>query len=118
VSRRDYPEIRGRWASIVTDHGFGSKALLADFDPDGRYRLTWIGPLPTVAQESGSQPIGGEVEEGKYYSVSDLLYLTRTGENTEKCTVTLRGGVLVLAFDEHRIYAFAKVERAKNWMRQ
>jgi len=73
-------KVIGRWGSIVTDPGFGSRVLVVAFDKRGRYSFTWVGPLPSVSQESGSQPASGEVEEGYYRIRNNMLYLDRAGD--------------------------------------
>lgn len=103
-------QIVGSWGSVVTDDGFGSKVLVVQFDKGGGYTFTWVGPLPLVQQTSGSQPAIGEVETGRYRIRVDTIYFDSAGSSgAQHCRVTTEKGVLVLAFDENRVYALTRL---------
>ena len=101
-----YEEIKGKWSAVVTDHGFGSSVLVADFEKSGFYTFTWIGPLSLASQTDGSQPVLGTVQEGKYHISGNVLHLESS--HPEQCTITLHENLLILAFNENRIYNLMK----------
>jgi hypothetical protein len=113
--REDMPHLLiGRWATILTDQGFWNVVLVAEFDNIGGFTFTKVGPLPqlSVEQKSGSQPVNGVVDKGRYEIRGNRLYLNRPpGEGvSQSCSITMQEGVLVLTFDEYRTYALTRLD--------
>jgi hypothetical protein len=103
-------ELLGRWATIVAEKGFGSMVLVVQFNKNGHYSLVSVGPFESFPQGGESLGLNGEVQEGQYQIQNGLLHLDRTDGVSEQCTITMEKGVLILAFNEHRIWTLGRLE--------
>jgi hypothetical protein len=108
---REVPNaIVGRWAGIVKDVGFGTRVLFLEFHQTGTYSMAWIGPLPSHDIGAGSQPVLGEVFEGTVAIQGNILrFHSAAGSALQSYTFSVQEGVLVLVYDEHRIYQLMKL---------
>jgi len=108
-------ELEGSWSTFVTDHGFGTSVLIANFEKSGQYTFVWAWSLPSTPQEDGSQPVLGMSERGKYHVQGDTLYLDPLESDSilaRRCMIRLpRKDVLILTVDEFHTYNFMKSQR-------